>query len=266
MMMKVRRSVVPVALIALASALVVGCEDKPSASLAPTASALASAQPTSVKALKFAVDAPESKVGFLMEAPVEKIHGKAPGSMAGEVFVDLLDVTKSTGLVKVDLFKLELFQQKRAKEGEEFGEEVKDATQNEHARAWLEISDDAPEKEREANRYIEFSIKKVETSGAKNVLEMTGDERTVQLTVSGDFRLHGRQTTKTAELELVFRFDGDKPVSAHVKTVKPFDVGLEEHEVRPRKGFGVIAKATLETLAPKVASRAAVSLDFVMKL
>ncbi len=246
----------------LVAALALGCEDKPSTDLAPTASALAPASPASQKTAKLAIDASSTKVGFLMDAPLEKIHGKAPGALEGELFVDLDDVTKSSGLVKVDLFKLEIFQQNRGSDGEDFGEETKNDTQNQHARAWLEIGDDAPPDKRAEYRYVELKVTKIETTGEKNITKISGPERKVMLTVTGDFRLHGRLTTQSAEMEAIFRFEGDKLASVELKSVKPFTVGLDEHDVRPREGFGKLAQKTLEVLAPKVAKAAAVSLEF----
>lgn len=253
------------AVLALSAAAALGCEDKAKADLAPTSSALAPAKPASAKAVKLQVDSAGSKVGFLMDAPLEKIHGKAPGSMEGEVFVDLQDITKSSGLVKVDLFKLEIFQQNREKEDQDFGEEEKSDVQNQHAKAWLEIGEDAPADKREENRWVEYKITKIEAKGPKSIADMKGDERKVMVTVTGDFRLHGRKTTKSADMEVTVKYEGDKPVSAHFETVKPFTVGLDEHDVRPREAFGKLAQKTLEALAPKVAKEAAVSLEFTAK-
>src|SRR5690606_26243519 len=97
-----------------------------------------------------------------------------------------------------------------------FGPEQKSDLQNEHARTWLEISDDAPEEVRTKNRNVEFVINSV-TTDTKDVTKLTGDERKVTFTVTGDFLLHGRKSQKTAKLEGTFRFDGDKPKNVEVK-------------------------------------------------
>ncbi|MFW5740719.1 MAG: hypothetical protein ACOC1F_10190 [Myxococcota bacterium] len=251
--------------VVMMGAVALGCEEESTAKGAPAAASLEPAKPASVEAAKFVVDAPSSKVQFAMDAPLEKIYGRAPGAMTGELFVDLNDVTKSSGLVKVDLLELALYQQTREKEGEEFGKEIKDDTQNEHARAWLEIGDDAPKEKREQNRTVEFKINQIETSGPKSFAAMKGDERTMRVKVTGDFRLHGHKTTKTADMDVTVKYEDGKPVSAHFKTVKPFAVGLEDHDVRPREAFGKLAKKTLEAVAPKVASEANVELDFTAK-
>jgi hypothetical protein len=256
-----------VAAVLLAAA---GCDDggkgeKPAVTVAPTSSALAPVKAPTMEAKKLTVDKDSSKVDFLMEAPEEHIHGKVAGATTGDLNVDFMDVTKSTGLVTVDISGLEVFQTK-AKDGKFDGEEKKVDAQNKHARTWLEISDDAPEDVRKKNSLVQFSIKSLSTTGEKNLTKMTGAERKVMLTATGDFLLHGHKTEKTAELEATFKFDGDKPVSVHVKTVKPLAVGLAEHDVKPRDAFGKFAAKTLDVLAPKVNKEALVSLEYTAKV
>ena len=127
-----------------------------------------------------------------MRAPLENIHGVAADSMEGTLQLDLSDLSQSTGLVKTDLLKLEIFQRKREAANEDFGEETKNPTQNEHMRDWLQIGDDAPEDARERFRWVEFRIARVSDVSNANVMEMEGAERTVQLTAHGELRLHGR--------------------------------------------------------------------------
>ena len=186
------------------------CEDRKPENLAPVASALEPTKPPAPQALTLAVDREPSKVSFLMEAPIEKISGDAPGSLEGELFVDLMDLSKSTGLVRVDLDKLVLYQAKRDDEKGEFGERKKNDTQNGHARTWLEISPDTPEEARKANRFAEFRVNRLESPSTANVSALPGAERKVTATAVGDFRLHGRKSEKRAKLELTFRFAGDK--------------------------------------------------------
>ncbi len=254
--------------LALAAAGLGGCEDKASSSAAPTSSALAPAKPKTETARAFAVETTGNKASFLMDAPIEKIFGEAEGAIAGEVFADLEDLTRSTGLVKVDLDKLVLYQQKRDNETAAFSERSKSDLQNEHARNWLEIGKDVSEETKQKNRFIEFKITKVETAGPKNVLTMQGAERKVTLTVTGDLRLHERTVPKTAKVEATFKFEGDKPTAVAVKTVEPLAVNLEEHDVRPRDTLGKILQKTqeeLSTLGKKVSKDAMISLDFVAK-
>jgi hypothetical protein len=247
---------------ALLATALAGCEEKPSTPLAPPASALAPAKPAAPGAHGFAVAQGSTKVDFTMDAELEKIFGRAPGGLEGELYVDLKDVTKSTGLVKVDLDKLSIFQKTRKQADQEFGEETRNEKQNQDMRTWFEIQPDAPADIREKNRWVEFKIEKVTDASASDVTALSGAERKVTLTVSGDFRLHQRVSKRSAKLQAVFKFDGDKPRSVHITTVEPFAVGLQEHDVRPRKAFDTLADKTLDALGAKVAKIAMVSLEF----
>ncbi len=248
-----------------AATLATACDDKPAGSLAPVSSSLVAAKPASQKTTAFDVDTGKSNVEFLMQAPVENIHGKAPASVKGQLFVDLEDITKSTGLLRIDLEKLVVYQAKRKKEKGDLSPEDKSDKQNEDMKTWFEISDDAPAAAREKNRWVEFKLDKVDQASQKDVLGMSGAERKITATVSGDFLLHGRKVKKTAEIEITFKFDGDKPKSITLKTTKPVEVGLEEHDVKPRKAFEVLAAKTLSDLGQKVAQQAPVTFEITAK-
>lgn len=244
------------------------CEDKPNPSAAPTTSSLAPAKPTTEAAKPFDIETATSKVRFDMDAPIEKIFGEVDSSASGEVFVDLEDLTKCTGLLKIDLDKLVLYQQKREKEDAAFGERTKSDTQNEHARNWLGIGKDVADADKQKHRFIELKITKVEAKGPKSLAAMQGDERKTTLVVTGDFRLNERAVAKTAELELTFKMSGDKPTSIHVKSVSPIAVNLDAHDVRPKDTLGAILQKTTEelaTLGKKVSKDAMVSIDLTLK-
>lgn len=247
----------------LAAVALVACDSGPSEEeLAPKSESLAPAQANTELSKKLTVDTTSSEVDFLMEAPLENIHGKAPESMQGELFVDFNDVTKSDGLIKIDLMKLELFQSKRESKGDAFGDEQKNEKQNRHMRTWLQISEDAPEEVREDNRWIELKVTRVANPSESNILKMEGDERTITADVTGDFRLHGRKTEKTAKVEITFLFEGQEPRGMKVRSLEPIDVGLAEHEVRPRSAFDKLAQKTLSALGEKVADAAPVEIQF----
>jgi hypothetical protein len=250
---------------ALTAASLAGCEDKPSKPLAPTASALAPAEKPAMSQT-FGVETAGSKVTFVMNAALEKIHGEAPDSMTGDLHLNLSDITKSTGLVKADLDKLTLYQQKRANEMDQYSERAKSDKQNEHARAWLEIDPKAPADTREKNRWVEFKIEQItNVKPQADITKMPGAERKITAVIVGDVRLHGRVSKKRAIIEAVFKFAGDKPSSVTIKSTAPMSVGLEEHDVRPREAFGKIAKATLDSLGSKVAKDAPIELQFSAK-
>jgi len=245
-----------------------GCKEKPSAQLAPTASALQAA-PVAASATHFSVDSASSKVSFLMDSPLEKIDGDASGGLSGDLFVDLSELGKSTALVKVDLQKLVLYQQKRGDEKAGYSQRTKSDLQNEHARNWLQIvarEGDVTPEQAEANRWVEFKIDKLESVSLPNVAAATGAERKLTATATGDFRLHGRKLTKSAKLEIVFSYQGVQPQSIHVKTTEPLNIGLEEFEVNPRDDAGKFVKSLSDALSSnlkgKVAQQAPLVLDF----
>jgi hypothetical protein len=258
--------------VALCSAL--GCNKTEPAEqkLAPTASALEAAKPQAPGALAFQVEPSSSSLTFLMDAPLEKIDGDAPKSLQGELFVDPTDLTKSTGLVKADLKLLTLYQQKRADEQATYGERKKSDLQNQHAQDWLQINAKEGEvtaEQAETNRWAELKIVKLENLSATDVSKLSGAERKVTATATGDFRLHGRKATKSAKVELNFKYAGDKLDAIEVKTLEPFQVTLEEFEVHPRDPAGKLVKKLSEALSSnlkgKVAAEAPVVVSFVAK-
>lgn len=244
----------------LLSVVAISCGDEKTP-LAPEVkgSALASSAPKSAAAKKFSIASFDSKVKFSMEAAEEKIRGRATG-VEGTLFIDVKDLTQTTGNIAVDLETLELYQKKKTETGD-WGDEVLEPTQNKHARSWLEIDDSAPGPMRAKNRRVEFRIDKVEAASEKDITKLAGDERKVTLKAKGEFLLHQRTSQKTVDLEISFTFSGGNPTAVTIKTVSPLEVGLAEHDVRPRESFGKFAKATLDTLGSKVAKNAQVELE-----
>lgn len=245
--------------LALVCAALGGCGDTTPA--APASAPLAEpAAPAA--ASRFEVVSDGSAVDFLMEAPLEHIHGRAPSSVHGELSVDPAQLSASTALVRIDLLQLEVLQQKRESAEQAFGEEVRNETQNEHVRTWFEISPDAPADVREANRWAEFRVERVDELSAADVTALTGPERTVQATLHGQLRIHGHTVPKTARVELTFTYDGEQPTGVRVRSLAPVEVGLEEFDIRPRSAFGTLAQRTLAVLGEKVASAAPITFDF----
>jgi hypothetical protein len=253
--------------------LTFACEkEAPPKDLAPQASAgLEAPMPASEKAVRLSVDTPSSSMKFLMDSPLEKIDGDAPASASGELAVELEDLAKSTGIIKIDLDKLTLWQQKRADENGTFGERKKSEKQNEHARDWFQIvpREGVTTPEQAARfRIAEYRIESVVPS-APSVLALTGPERKVTATVNGTLRLHGRQAKKSAKVELTFRFAADKLESVSIKTLEAFPVSLEEFEINPRDATGKLTKTVTEaiasTLKGKLAKEAPVMLELTAK-
>jgi polyisoprenoid-binding protein YceI len=253
--------------------LVFGCGKKEApVDLAPVSSAsLEAPKVATAGAVTLSVDAPSSSVKFLMDSPLEKIDGDAPGSATGELSVELDDLAKSSGLVKIDLDKLSLYQQKRPGGDGDYQERVKNPLQNKHARDWLQLvpgEGDVTAEQAAQNRIAELRIEKVEPS-VKSVAALSGPDRKVTATVSGTLRLHGRQEPKSAKVELTFHYEGEKLSSLGVKTVEPFVVNLDRFEIHPRDGAGKLVKTITESIATnlkgKVKREAPVEIELTAK-
>lgn len=160
-----------------------------------------------------------------------------------------------------------------------FKDQDDNAAQTTHARTWLEVADGQSgkldEKTKEANRYAVYAIRSIVNPSATDVTKVApttegGEEvRTVTLTTKGELLIHGHKVERDADVEVAFRYDAgapaDKPKAITVKTKKPLRVVLAEHDVKPRDGFGKIAKASFHLLGTKVADNAEIALDLRAK-
>jgi YceI-like domain len=255
---KATRWLGPAVLLAVAALGASACGEKKQ-NIAAEATALESAKPASAAAITFTIDESTSKASWEMDAPIEKIFGEIPG-LKGDLFIDPADLTKTTGRIDADVSKLDLFQQKRKDADDdksEFGERKHNDTQNEHARQWLEIDPKTEEAKRKVNVVSQFSIKKVETD-TPDISKMTGNERKVSGTLSGELLLHGHKADYSAKFDATFTYDGDKPKKVVVKTMEPIKVNLEQFEVKPHD----LAGKTLKDLSGKVAESAPVMIEF----
>ncbi|MBS2012924.1 MAG: hypothetical protein JST00_08560 [Deltaproteobacteria bacterium] len=246
--------------------LAMGCEEKKTAPLAPTASSLAPsvAAPTA-KTMKFTIDA-KSSTSIDMPAPNEHIKATTDGA-AGSLEIDFMDLGNTRGEIKADLTTLTT---------KTFGDASKDESQTKHARTWLEVADGEsgklPDDVKATNRYATYAIRSVTNLSEKDLSKVAptkdgADEvRTVTATTKGEFLVHGHKLEKEADVEVSFRYAAgsgfDKPKQVVIKTKKPLRVTLAEHDVKPRDGFGKIAKGAFSILGTKVADTADITLDF----
>ncbi|NUP08309.1 MAG: hypothetical protein HOW73_19840 [Polyangiaceae bacterium] len=237
-----------------------GCGDETKLAPEASGSALGASSAKTKDAKPYGVDTGASMVGFNMDAPDEKIRGKAIQAVSGSIFIDPKDLSQTTGNIVVDIDKLKLYQTVKDDEGN-FKAEQEHPKQNQHARQWLEIDESAPEKDRKENSRVEFKIDSIEGLSEKDLTKLQGAERTVTFKAKGDFLLHKRTTKKTVDMQATFKMDGDKISELRLKTVSPFGVGLAEHDVRPREGFGKLAAKTLDALGSKVAKEAQVEFE-----
>jgi polyisoprenoid-binding protein YceI len=261
---KVARVGVAIAVAGLLS-VVSGCEEK-KPNLAPVASSLAPSTPPppGASVRKFTIDG-ASKTSIEMEAPKEKIKAATNGG-TGTLDIDLTNLANSRGEVKMDLSTLTT---------STFAEQEKNASQTVHARTWLEVADGESGKlddtTKQANRYAVYAIRSIENPSVADVTKVAptkdgaDDVRTVTLTTKGELLVHGHKVARDADVEVAFRYDGgaapDKPKAVTIKTRKPLLVVLAEHDVKPRDGFGKLAKSSFHLLGTKVADNAEIALD-----
>jgi hypothetical protein len=242
-----------------------GCDDKKPQNLAPAASSLApSTVAPSAKSMKFAID-PKSTTSIDMPAPKEHIKAGTDGA-AGTLDIDFTNLAQTRGEVKADLTTLST---------KTFGDADKDKTQTGHARTWLEVADGEegklPDDVKAANKYAVYAIRSVDNLSATDLTKVPAtkdgaDEvRTVTATTHGEFLVHGHKVDRDADVEVAFHYAPgaapDKPKALTIKSKKPLRATLAEHDVKPRDGFGKIAKGAFNLLGTKVAEVADITLD-----
>ncbi len=247
----------PALLVPFVTLALAGCgNDAPPTPPAPSASALAPSMAAESKTLAHLTIDPSGSATFDMKAPLENIKGVVHG-FGGELDVELADLAKSRGKITIDVTTLETHT---------FGEEAKDNKQTEHAHTWMEVGPKTAEDKKTKFKTAEFAIREVVNPSAANVMTMTGDSRSVTMTVKGDFLLHGRSVTLALELACAFQFDADKLKSVACKSAKPATVNLKAHaiEARDDAGEAVIAK-TLELFGSKVSDDASVTFEVMAR-
>lgn len=267
------RKVAATSVVGLVTALVLtttGCEEKKT-NLAPVASSLAPSTPppASASVKKFNIESEGSKTSIEMEAPKEKIKAVTSGG-AGTLDIDFTNLASSRGEVKMDLSTITT---------STFPEADKNKSQTTHARTWLEVADGEDgkleDKVKEQNRYAIYAIRSIENPSAADVTKVApvkdgADEvRTVTLTTKGELLIHGHKVERDADVEVAFHYDpgaaADKPKWIGVKTKKPLRVALADHDVKPRDGFGKIAKSSFHLLGTKVADNADIQVELRAK-
>jgi hypothetical protein len=252
--------------IAIAVAIgAVACDDKKAQNLAPAASSLApSTVAPSAKTMKFAID-PKSSTSIDMPAPKEHIKAGTEAA-TGTLDVDFTNLANTRGEVKADLTTLST---------KTFGDADKDKTQTGHARTWLEVADGEegklPDEVKAANRYAVYAIRSVDNLSASDITKVPatkdGDDevRTVSATTHGEFLIHGHKVDRDADVDVAFHYAPgsapDKPKFLTIKSKKPMRATLADHDVKPRDGFGKIAKGAFNLLGTKVAEVADITLD-----
>jgi polyisoprenoid-binding protein YceI len=144
-------------------------------------------------------------------------------SFGGELEIDLEDLTRSRGMVTIDLAGLETHS---------LGDDALDADITGRVRDWLEVG-------KEPLRFARFTLRAVDRASEQNALEAAGDKRAVTLFVTGDLTLHGVKVEKKMELAASFAMADGVVSRVTLRTAQPVAVSLSEHGVRPRGPDGV---------------------------
>jgi hypothetical protein len=200
----------------------------------------------------------------MMEAPFEKIYGEAPGSIEGSLALDPRDLGKTRGLVRMDLGRLSLFQQKRDDPSSAYSEKAQNPKQNAHMKEWFGIDDGVPAAEREKNRWAQFSVTQVKDASATDLSKLSGASRKVTATIGGELLVHGRKVPKTVRIEATFEYTGEHLDGVSVKTLTPLNIALKEHDIRPPDASKSeqVLQNWLGLFGKKVAEEAPVELEF----
>jgi hypothetical protein len=245
------------ALVGLAAAFGCACGKREDpATLAPSATTLASSQAPASSALWHYTIDPASRTHVDLPGLQERIRGDTSAA-EGTLDVDGDDLTKSRGTARVDLMTFTT---------NTFGND-EDKTQTKHARTWLEVQ--VGGRTNEAMRWAGFAIRSIdgiaETNLARvpSVREGGEDLRRVAMTVHGDLLVHGHAAPKDGAVDVVFHYPAgappaSKPVRVEIDSTSPFRVVLKEHDVRPRDPAGLILEWTAKLVA-KVADTADVT-------
>ncbi|QQR81814.1 MAG: YceI family protein [Deltaproteobacteria bacterium] len=203
-------------------------------------------------------------VKFEIPAPLETTRGQID-KIKGNINIDFDHPEKTTGIIQADLSSVKV---------STFSDDEKNKTQGEHMVNWFEVGPDVDKEKREQNRWASFQIKKIVRLSPSTFKESVvvqdeiGKAHTFQLTALGDFTIHGMTKPKTVTLDLTLyevapnnkRYPEAKYVML-IRTQKPFEVSLKEHDIKPRDTTGKFLSSALSVVGLKISDTALVSLD-----
>lgn len=231
-----------------------GCESKPERAPAPAASVLApSTAPATAKTRPFVVD-PSGTTSVDMPGKGEHIKARTTAAR-GTLTIEPTALQNSRGEVQIDLTTLTT---------STFDDAKKNATQTTHARTWLEVVVDGAVKEE--NRFATLAIRSIDVTGESDLtkIPLSAGARQVKAVVHGDVLIHGHKVERAVPVLLDFSYadgaPGDAPSALRIRTEKPMNIVLKDHEVMPRDPVGKLLTWTSE-LTNRVATDANIDVD-----
>ena len=249
-----------VAVIALAGTF--GCKKDPEPIKETPPPPAISQQKVAAGQRRFVVAA-AGKTSIDIDAPLERFKAETT-MMSGEFRVDLENLKNSIGEVDADLEGLRTFT---------FGNDS-DKDQTEHAHNWFEIGDDGPDsvKIKDPQKFADYKlahfyidqIDETSVPALKDAPE-TGGVRVVTFKASGRLRVHGRDSKKSARVEVTFVGPVDAPTELRFKTLEPVIASLSEHDVKPRDAAGKFLDGTLKAVGKKLDDKAQVQVEGLAK-
>jgi polyisoprenoid-binding protein YceI len=215
---------------------------------APTVPPPSGAAATGMKSLMVK----EGHATFLIDAPLEKIKGKAAESK-GSLRLDPANLAASTGEVSFRLTTLET---------NTFGDPKKDASQTEHARTWMQVDPKAAEADRTNFEWATFTVRSLDVMPAKlaDAPEKDG-VRVLKGKAKGDLKLHGVTTPREIAFTAKVKGPVDAPDEVILASDAPFDLSLKQHAIMPRDATGSFLQGALEKIGKKIDDRIQVSLE-----
>ncbi|HMJ53961.1 MAG TPA: YceI family protein [Polyangiaceae bacterium] len=239
----------------LATMLARCSKDEPAAarSAPPTATAPAATPSAGQRRFELA----SGTATFLIDAPLEKIKGRAT-KVRGNLDVDPSDLKTGKGQIEIDLDDLHT---------ETFGDAEKDTSQTGHAKNWFEIGPDVEAKRREENRWVRFTIKTIDDANPTKLAaaEAKNGQRTVTVQATGDLWLHGVASSKKVGVALTLDGPPEAPTSVRIVTSQPLKLSLKEHDVKPRDLAGKFVSGALEKIGQKIDDTVQITLDLTAK-
>lgn len=236
----------------------------------PARSAKPSASPSPSEAIRttYRVD-DASRVHVGLKAKEAQPSGTFHG-VSGALHLDPNALTGAEGSVTVDLSSIRM-------DGA-----GSDDTYSIAARNWLGLGASIPSNERERLRFARFTISTITSSSApaaylgrrvpvRTDVETeppTKERRRVSLTALGHLEVRGLRTTREARLDVDFDYaepadSSSKPLRIWIRTARPLDVPLAEHDVAPRDEQGRLRASDLPLLGRVVGSTARVDVQLL---